>query len=209
MEIVEKLKSFEKIIANKFNNKEIRSPIHLYDGNEQQILKVFDKIDIENDWVCCTWRNHYQCLLKGVSEEELTQKILLGKSMVMNIKDYKIVTSSIVGGIPSIATGIAQSLRIKNESARVWCWLGDMSAETGSFHEAYKFSVNNKLPITFVIEDNGLSVTTPTPDIWKRNVPWYLPEWFSGDWYENENLIYYRYKNNLYPHAGAGIHVVF
>ena len=81
----QKLIEFEKIIADKFNNKEIRSPIHLYHGNEKQILKVFKKIDIKNDWVCCTWRNHYQCLLKGVPQQELIDRIISGKSMVMNI----------------------------------------------------------------------------------------------------------------------------
>ena len=53
----EDLIEFEKTIADKFNNKEIKSPIHLYNGNEEQILKVFERIDIKNDWVCCTWRN--------------------------------------------------------------------------------------------------------------------------------------------------------
>jgi pyruvate dehydrogenase E1 component alpha subunit len=201
---------FETEIATLFNSGKIRAPVHLYSGNEKQIQKVFQQIDIDNDWVCCTWRNHYQCLLKGVPEQELADKIVSGKSMVMNLSKYKIVSSSIVGGIPSIAVGIAESIKLKKEKSRVWCWLGDMSAETGNFHEAYKYAVNHKLPITFVVENNGLSVTTPTDDIWNRTIPWYLPkDVFINDWYETENLIYYEYKNLIYPHAGAGVRVQF
>lgn len=200
---------FEKEIAKRFNNKEIRAPIHLYHGNEKQILKVFEKIDVNNDWVCCTWRNHYQCLLKGVPENELVDRIISGKSMVMNIAEYKIVSSSIVGGIPSIAAGIAEAIKRKKEQSRVWCWVGDMSAETGAFHEAYKYSVNHELPITFIVENNKLSVTTPTEKIWGRIVPWYLPKNYSRKWYESSNLIYYEYTNKVYPHAGAGVRVQF
>lgn len=200
---------FEKEIAKRFNNKEIRAPIHLYHGNEKQILKVFERIDVNNDWVCCTWRNHYQCLLKGVPGNELVDRIVAGKSMVMNIAEYKIVSSSIVGGIPSIAAGIAEAIKRKNEQSRVWCWVGDMSAETGAFHEAYKYSVNHELPITFIVENNRLSVTTPTEKIWGRTTPWYLPKNYSKKWYESSNLIYYEYTNKVYPHAGAGVRVVF
>jgi pyruvate dehydrogenase E1 component alpha subunit len=200
---------FEDKVANLFNTKQIKAPIHLYSGNEKQIQKVFEQIDIKNDWVCCTWRNHYQCLLKGVPEDLLTSRILAGKSMVMNLKDYNIVCSSIVGGIPSIAVGIAHSIRLQGQPSRVWCWLGDMSAETGAFHEAYKYAVGFNLPITFVVEDNGLSVTSPTSDVWGRQIPWYLPTDFDGDYFESKHLIYYKYTNTKYPHAGAGIRVEF
>lgn len=193
---------FETDIGNRFNNKEIRAPIHLYAGNEDQIIKVFERIDIKKDWVCCTWRNHYQALLKGVPQDLLREKILAGKSMVMNLPEYKFVCSSIVGGIPSIATGLALAAKLKNTSEHVWCWTGDMSKETGAWHEAYKYSVNHKLPITFVVEDNELSVLTPTQEIWGTTGQ----HW---SWYEGLNLIVYKYKNNKYPHAGAGMRVQF
>jgi TPP-dependent pyruvate/acetoin dehydrogenase alpha subunit len=206
----EQLIEFENKVAAKFNNAEIKAPIHLYHGNEEEMMKVFQKIDVVNDWVCCTWRNHYQCLLKGVPEDLLMEKIIAGKSMVMNLADYKIVCSSIVGGIPSIAVGIAESIKRKREKSRVWCWVGDMSAETGAFHEAYKYSVNHNLPITFIIENNGLSVTSPTDEVWGRSFPWYVPLYHQDvNWYEGENLIAYTYKNEKYPHAGAGVRVKF
>jgi len=203
----EELIQFEEEIGAKFNNKEIRAPIHLYNGNEDQIIKVFEKIDIKKDWICCTWRNHYQALLKEIPKSIIIEQILIGKSMVMNLPDYKFICSSIVGGIPSIAVGLALASKIKGLNEKVWCWTGDMSAETGAWHEAYKYSVANALPITFIVEDNELSVLTPTKEVW-GNKKWYLSNQ-NTDWYEDNNLIYYKYKNLKYPHAGAGIRVMF
>ena len=57
--------SFEEDIAKLFNAGKIKAPVHLYKGNENEIINVFKKIK-EDDWVFCYWRSHYQCLLKGV-----------------------------------------------------------------------------------------------------------------------------------------------
>ena len=61
---------FEKEIASLFNDGKIRAPVHLYKGNENKIIKVFKNIK-KNDWVFCSWRSHYQCLLKGVYPKEI------------------------------------------------------------------------------------------------------------------------------------------
>lgn len=206
---VNDLIEFENKIGDKFNNAEIKSPIHLYSGNEDEIIEIFKDIDINNDWVCCTWRNHYQGLLKGIPADLMEANIMDGKSMVANLPEYKFICSSIVGGIPPIAAGIALSIKLQNKSNRVWCWVGDMSAETGIFHEAYKYSLNHDLPITFIIEDNKKSVCTPTPNIWKRTQPYYLESEYTGGILRQKNLIYYQYNNDKYPHAGAGVRVQF
>ncbi len=203
----QELIDFETEIGNRFNNKEIRAPIHLYDGNEEQIMRVFEKIDKQNDWVCGTWRNHYQGLLKGIPPEVLRERIIAGKSMVMNLPEYKFVCSSIVGGIPSIATGLALAAKLQDTGEHVWCWTGDMSAATGAWSEAYRYAVAQDLPITFIVEDNALSVLTPTAEVWGED-KWYLPA-VGREWYESKYLIYYKYKNNKYPHAGAGVRVQF
>jgi len=117
--------------------------------------------------------------------------------MVMCIKEHNVVCSSIVGGIPSIATGIAWGLKLSKSSNKVWCFIGDMSSETGAFHEAFKYSAGHELPITWVVEDNGLSVETPTKEVWGNKSE------------KISNILYYKYKNQKYPHAGAGIRVQF
>ena len=70
----EKLIKFEEEIAELFNSGKIKAPVHLYHGNENQIIDIFKKIKPE-DWVFCSWRSHYQCLLKGVPEKEIKKEM--------------------------------------------------------------------------------------------------------------------------------------
>ena len=83
--VKEQLIQFETEIGDSFNRGEIKAPIHLYSGNEDLMIELFKDIDIENDWVCCTWRNHYQGLLKGIPADVMTKNIMEGKSMVVNL----------------------------------------------------------------------------------------------------------------------------
>ena len=210
----EELIAFEEDIANCFNTKQIHAPVHLYHGNEDHMMRVFENVK-PKDWVCCTWRNHYQCLLKGVPKEDLKRDILNGKSMVMTNLPHRIICSSIVGGIPSIATGIAWSEKLKGEGNRVWCFVGDMSAATGAFNEAYRYSIAQDLPIIWVVEDNEKSVETPTHSVWGDEHFCGLfsqyKELFDGDYWDDSRgkFIYYRYTNTKYPHAGAGQRINF
>ncbi len=198
--LIKKLVYFETKVAHLFNNKKIKAPIHLYYGNEEAILKVFEKVK-KNDWVICSWRSHYQCLLKGVPENLLIKEILKGKSISLCFKKYKILSSAIVGGNVPIAVGVAKALKLKKSKNKVFCFLGDMTSETGIVHECIKYSMNYNLPIIFVIEDNNLSVCTDTRKIWKQNK-------LSYEKNKNNKIIFYKYKNK-YPHAGAGIRLQF
>ena len=66
-------------------------------------------------------------------------------------------------------------MALKRDQAKnkVWCFVGDMTMETGVFHECYKYSKNFNLPLEWVIEDNGMSVHTPTEMAWgeKQKIP--------------------------------------
>jgi len=195
-----KLIKFENKIAEMFNLGKIRSPVHLYSGNENKIIKIFKQIK-EKDWVFCSWRSHYQCLLKGVNEKKLIKDILKGKSISLCYHKEKIYSSAIVGGHLPIAVGVALGLKRDNSKSKVYCFLGDMTSETGIAYESIKFSINNKLPIKFIVEDNNLSVCTDTRKTWKisKLTVSKLPKKY---------IEIYTYKNK-YPHAGAGKRVQF
>ena len=61
--IPEQLIAFEEDIAKEFNAANIKAPVHLYSGNEEQMIEIIKEI-YDHDWVFCSWRSHYQCLLK-------------------------------------------------------------------------------------------------------------------------------------------------
>jgi len=191
---------FEEDIADLFNNAKIKAPVHLYYGNETNIINIFKKIK-NQDWVFCSWRSHYQCLLKGVPEKEVKREIMNGKSISLCFPKYNIYSSAIVGGIIPIALGVALGLKKKKSASKVFCFMGDMTSETGIMHESLKYAMNFNLPIKFIIEDNNLSVCTNTRKAWN------LKNLTNVD-KKNKFILYYKYKNK-YPHAGAGKRVQF
>jgi len=166
--------NFETEVKEKYNNGDITAPVHLSSNNEEQLIEIFQYIS-DRDWVFSSWRNNYQ---------------------------RKFYSTSIVGGGLPIALGVAKSLDLNEEETiegrlpKVWCFVGDMTFESGIFHEVYKYARNNDLPIEFVVEDNNLSTNTPTDETWgkKQEVP--------------NDVIYYQYKSD-YPHHGTGTWVMF
>lgn len=186
----EELIAFEEEIAELFNAGKIRHPIHLESGNEEALIRVFEDVRRE-DWVCCTWRAHLKCLLHGVPREILKAAIVRGDSMALCFPQYRIVSSPIVGGILPIAVGIAKAIKLSGGTERVHCFLGDMTAKTGIAHECMNYG--RDLPIRWVIEDNGISVCTPTKDVWPTGV-------INNTWFSYQSK---------YPHAGSGKRIQF
>lgn len=161
------LLAFEAEVARRFEAGEIHAPVHLSGGNEERLIQVFESVG-PDDWVFCSYRNHWHALLKGVPREAVMSAILAGRSMTMCFPEHRFFSSAIVTGHVPIAVGVACGLKRSDSDARVWCFVGDMAAETGIFHEAVKYAEGHGLPIQFVIEDNGLSAHSPTAACWGR-----------------------------------------
>jgi TPP-dependent pyruvate/acetoin dehydrogenase alpha subunit len=190
-----KLINFEKKIIDIYEKKKIHAPIHLSGNNEDKLIKIFKKIK-KNDWVISNWRNHYHALLHGIPEKVLLNKIIDGRSMHIISKKHNFYSSSIVAGGISIGLGIALGIKKLKKKNKVWVFVGDMTFETGLFYEAYKYSKNFKLPINFVVEDNGFSTNTPTELAWNKKSK------------KPNGVYYYKYKRK-YPHHGTGKWLLF
>jgi len=191
---------FEDSIAAEFNAGRIRAPVHLYGGNEDELIEIFREIRSQ-DWVLCSWRSHYQCLLKGVPPDLLRQEIMAGKSISLCFPAYRIFSSAIVAGCVPVAVGIGMTITRTARDEKVFCFVGDMTSETGAFEENYKYVKNFDLPVKFIIEDNGRSIGTNTKAVWGLSS-------LTREGESRENLHYYRYSNK-WPHAGAGQRVKF
>ena len=172
---------FETRLADEFNRGRIPHPIHLSNGNEAQLIEVFSSIT-NDDWVFCSWRSHYQCLLKGVPQSDLLEAIRTGRSMALTFPKYRIYSSAIVGGqLPQA--------------------LGDMTSETGVAQTVFQYALNWDLPINFIVEDNGKSVMTDTREVWNTTK-------LRFETTNNPKIKHFKYKSK-YPHAGAGVRVQF
>ena len=186
---------FEELIVKHWEDAKIRGPVHLSNGNEDQLLEVFKRIKT-TDWVFSTWRSHYHAMLKGISLDWLEQQILAGKSITICNMEERFYSSAIVTATLPIALGVAQAIKKSGGTDKVWCFIGDMCFETGIFYEVHKYARNFDLPLYFVVEDNGISTYTPTEATWnvKRDIP--------------SDVVHYSYKSR-FPHYGSGKWVAF
>jgi TPP-dependent pyruvate/acetoin dehydrogenase alpha subunit len=202
---LESLRKFEKNLADSFERGEINCPLHLCGGNEEQLIRIFKDIK-SDDYVFSTHRNHYHYLLKGGDENKLLDEIkglesgvCNGKGRSMHIYDRKInfFTSGIVAGSCAIAVGVAMALKKKESIQHVWCFVGDGAEDSGHFIEAVRFGSARQLPLTFIVEDNDMSIDSSKKERWHN--------------YMNivgRNIIKYEYKR-IYPHVGIGKWVSF
>jgi TPP-dependent pyruvate/acetoin dehydrogenase alpha subunit len=193
----DELIAFEKEVARHYEAGEIHSPVHLSGGNEDALIKIFKSIR-PIDWVLSSWRNHYHALLHGIPPDELMRQILAGRSMYINSIKPWFYASSIVGGILPIAVGLGLGIKRKGEDRRVFAFIGEMTAECGIFYESVKYAENFELPVTFIIESNGKSVSTVTAEAWGRET----------ESFPYKNIIRYEYELT-WPHSGVGRFIAF
>ena len=215
----EQLIAFENEVAELFNDGQIRSPVHMSGGDEDELIEIFKKIK-PNDWVFSNYRGHYHALLKGIDRDWLLKWIKDNKSIHVMSGEHKFFTSAIVGGTLSIALGTALSIKLQSKSfplnsalseerdaglsgntPHVFCFIGDMTATTGQFWECWNYAKNFDLPITFVIADNGLSTDTDTKVSWGMEKE--TEHFYQYPSMKAKKIIYYKYKRK-WPHYGTG-----
>lgn len=209
-ETTKKLKEFENEIESLYDQGKIKAPVHLSGGNEGPLIEIFKDVG-KDDWVFSSYRNHYQALLKGIPPDWLKNEIIEGRSMYIMSDEHKFFSSSIVPGHLPIALGVSMAIKRKGLENKVWAFCGDMASETGVFHECVKYAIGHDLPINFVVEDDGLSVYTPTKDVWKKSA--FSLEGGLTDYSQSSNGSSAKVKRYSYersrPHHGIGVWVEF
>jgi 2-oxoisovalerate dehydrogenase E1 component len=192
----QQLIDFEQMIKGCWERAEVPYPIHFSGGNEDQLLQIFQEIK-EEDYIFSTHRPHYHYLLKGGEPKNLKDMILRGDSQHVYDKKINFLSSSIVAGGVCIAAGVAEALKRKRSNQHVWCFLGDGAEEEGHFYEAVRYVDGQKLPCTFVIEDNDLSIATPKKERYNN---------LEFNWPSCVRRYYY---TPTHPHVGTGKWVDF
>lgn len=88
----------------------------------------------------------------------------LGRDGQMHIGDMHhgiVPMISMLGESLPVACGVALTMKMRKRSTIVLASCGDGATNTGPFHEALNFASVQKLPIVFVIENNGYAYSTP------------------------------------------------
>ena len=68
------------------------------------------------------------------------------------------------------AVGAAWGIKLSGKTSVVLCTIGDAATRQGEFFEAVAFAVQERLPVVFVVEDNGFGISTST----ERHLPFRL-----------------------------------
>jgi TPP-dependent pyruvate/acetoin dehydrogenase alpha subunit len=168
-----RIRTFEERVKRAFTEHPgvIRGHTHLADGAEGSIVGSLSHFR-EGDAALATYRCHGYPLVLGSDPKAMMAEIFgradglckgLGGSMhLTDVKRGFLGTSGIVGaGIPH-AAGVAWAAQIRKKGHVVLSFFGDGAAKQGAFHETLNIASLWKLPVIFVMENNGYNVVTTT-----------------------------------------------
>jgi pyruvate dehydrogenase E1 component alpha subunit len=165
------IRSFEEKLGDLVTAGKMGGFMHLYAGEEAVAVGVCAHLG-EHDVVTSTHRGHGHCIAKGVEVDGMMAElfgratgICKGKGGSMHIADLDkgmLGANGIVGaGIP-LATGAGLSAKLLRSGAVAVAFFGDGASNQGAFHESLNMAANWKLPVLYVVENNGFGEFTPT-----------------------------------------------
>jgi acetoin:2,6-dichlorophenolindophenol oxidoreductase subunit alpha len=166
-----RIREFEERVKRTFEEHPgvIRGHTHLADGAEASIVGSIAALRA-GDQLMATYRCHGYPIALGTPTTAMMAEIYgketglcggYGGSMhLVDVDRGFLGTSGIVAqGIPQ-ATGAAWAAQIRGEGQVVLCFFGDGASKQGAFHESLNIASLWKLPIVYVMENNGYNVHT-------------------------------------------------
>lgn len=168
------IRRFEEKLTDYKLNRKILGPLHCCIGQEAVSVGVCSALSL-NDYIVGNHRSHGYMIAKGASINSLTAEIFgkstgsnAGKGGSMHVNDISVGglgSSAIVGsGIP-IACGAAFASLHKNNGNIACAFFGDGAVNEGVFSECLNLASIWKLPIIFLLENNGFAVTTALDEV--------------------------------------------
>ena len=162
-----RIRLIEQNIASKYNEAEMRCPVHLSVGQEAVAVGICQNLK-KNDKIVTAHRSHAHYLAKGGSLKKMLAELYgkvtgcakgLGGSMhLIDLNAGVFAAVPIVGSTIPIGTGIAWANKLKKKKEIVVAFFGDGATEEGVFFESLDFASLHNLPILFICENNEYSV---------------------------------------------------
>jgi len=184
-------RKFEDKLAAVYIQQKVRGFLHLYNGQEAVLAGALHAMDLTKDKMITAYRNHVQPIGMGVDPKrvmaELYGKVTgtskgMGGSMHIFSKEHRFYGGhGIVGGQIPLGAGIAFGDKYKGNNAVTLTYFGDGAARQGSLHETFNMAMLWKLPVVFIVENNGYAMGTSVKrtasheDIWKLGLGYEMP----------------------------------
>jgi len=163
------IRDFEERVHEEFSGGKIPGFVHLYAGEEASAVGICSHLD-ERDKIASTHRGHGHCIAKGVDVKGMMKEIYGrrdglcgGKGGSMHIADLSkgmMGANGIVGGGPPLICGAAMTAKYKKTGGVAVAFVGDGGSNQGTTLESYNLANVWKLPVIFVVEDNGYAEST-------------------------------------------------
>ena len=166
-----KIRFFEESLDDLFQNQKIFGTFHRCIGQEAVAVAFTLYLDNKKDFVVSNHRNHghylafkekYQSLYDELEGKDTGVSYGNGGSQVLFEK--KFFSNGILGSTIAIATGTAMGFKLRDLKNVVVCFLGDGALGPGITYESLNLAGLYKLPILFIIENNGIAQTTLLKD---------------------------------------------
>lgn len=166
------IRRFEERTYQEYTRKgqKIGGFLHLYSGQEAVAVGVASVFDHGRDALINGYRCHGHSLALGMSPRVAMAELFgkatgcsKGKGGSMHLFDAKNGNHGghgIVGGHLPLGVGIAFSQWYKKSGGVTFCLFGDGALNQGSFNEALNLGGLMKLPIVFIVENNGVAMGT-------------------------------------------------
>lgn len=163
------IREFEERVHKEFATGKIPGFVHLYAGEETSAIGVCMQLN-GSDYITSTHRGHGHCIGKGCDIGGMMKEIFgrqgglcKGKGGSMHIADVSkgmLGANGIVGGGPPLACGAALAAKARKTGGVAVAFFGDGAFNQGTTLESMNFASVYKLPVFFVLEDNGYAETT-------------------------------------------------
>ena len=162
------IREMEHKIESLFSQGLLRGTTHCCIGQEAVPAAMSYLIDINRDYLCSGHRAHGLSMMMTMKPETLLGEIMgkpygmakgLGGSQHVYYKNY--FTNGITGGMATIATGIAFTLKQEKTDAISVVDFGDGAMNEGYVLEAFNLAAEMKLPVLYILENNGYAMSTP------------------------------------------------
>ncbi|MDX2109949.1 MAG: pyruvate dehydrogenase (acetyl-transferring) E1 component subunit alpha [Verrucomicrobiota bacterium] len=164
-----RIRRFEERAVRAYQQGKIGGFLHDYIGQESIAVGCCSLMK-EHDHVITAYRDHGHAIAVGMNQNALMAELYgkvtgcsKGKGGSMHYfapdKNYW-GGHGIVAGQTPLGTGLAYALKYKGLKGCCMCFMGDGAVNQGVFHESLNLAQLWKLPVIYVIENNGYSMGT-------------------------------------------------
>ena len=163
------MRKFEERAGQLYGMQKIKGFCHLYIGQEACVAGAISALTKDDKWITA-YRDHAHPLALGTDPKAVMAELFgketgiskgKGGSMHMFDKEHNFFGGhGIVGGQIPLGAGIAFAEKYNKTRNICMCYMGDGAVRQGSFHETLNYAMLWKLPVIFVIENNGYAMGT-------------------------------------------------